>query len=746
MNTSTYIPLLEKLSELLQTELKTLQLKNVVQQLDERKDSLESYLKALTETAAAANLAFVTQEFNVKEFTQVLKNLSFPIVVFTYGDEICPIILFDDGKEFKAWKIISDSCIELNQEEIPATIENLLSFQILLDEFNSPNFSFTKNDSTEIFCLSPIELKSMFGNDVVEDYLGEKHDYTPLKRFWKFVTTERKNVFYIYVYALIIGIINLSLPLGIQAIIGRISGGLLFDGVVVLIVFVILGILIAGGLQIMQIYLVEILQRRIFTKAAFEFAFRIPRIKTEALKNIYAPELVNRFFDVITLQKGFAKVLLDLTTAVLQIIFGSILLSLYHSSFIIFGLVLLIIVIFIFRLTGPKGLETSLTESKYKYNLVAWLEELARTRNTFKLAGYTSMPMDRTDKFVDRYLSARKSHFKVLLNQFVTITIFKLFVTGGTLIIGCLLVVSREITLGQFVASEIVIILIMGAVEKIILNMDTIYDVLTSVEKVAQLTDLPLQTTTGISLAKFSTENGITLKLDKLKFGFPESDNELLKDISFTISPGENLCIAGVNGSGKSTLCSIISGIQSNYKGSILLNNVPYKNIRNADLHELINGNLVQEEIFGGTIEENIRLGNPSIRHQTALESLQRAGLTDFINRMPNGLFTQLLPAGQGLSSSERRKLQLARCLATRPKLMLWSDMFESFEMNEKIRIVDEVFENENPKSILAFSNDPLIMKKCDRILILADGVIAAQGTMEELENNPLFKQINTQS
>jgi ABC-type bacteriocin/lantibiotic exporter with double-glycine peptidase domain len=746
MNTSTFIPLFEKLSELFKTELKTLQLKNTVQHLDNQKDSLEAYLKALTETAASANLAFVTQEFTYKEFNQVLKSLSFPIVVFSKKPELCPVILFDDGKELKGWKINSDSCTEIKQDEIRKITEELLSFHSLSNEFNIQSPVEKNSDSGDIFCLAPIELISMFGDDVVEDYMGEKRDFTPLKRFWKFVTTERKNVFYIYVYALIIGIINLSLPLGIQAIIGRISGGLLFDGVVVLIVFVILGILIVGGLQLMQIYLVEILQRRIFTKAAFEFAFRIPRIKTEALKNVYSPELINRFFDVITLQKGFAKVLLDLTTAVLQIVFGLILLSLYHSSFIIFGLIMLIIVIFIFRLTGPKGLETSLKESKYKYNLVAWLEELARTRNTFKLAGFTSMPMDKTDKFVDRYLSARKSHFKVLLNQFVTITVFKLFVTGGTLIIGCLLVVNREITLGQFVASEIVIIIIMGAVEKIILNMDTIYDVLTAVEKVAQLTDLPLQTTSGISISKLSSQNGITLQLDKLRFKFPESDSELLKDISFTINPGENLCISGVNGSGKSTLCSIISGIQSNYKGSILLNGIPYINIRNSDLHELINGNLVQEEIFGGTIDDNIRLGNPSIRQQTAIESIQRAGLTDFINRMPNGLYTQLLPAGQGLSSSERRKLQLARCFATKPKLMLWTDMFEDFDMNEKIRIINEVFDNHSPNSVLAFSNDPLIMQKSDRILILSNGVIAAQGTMKELENNPLFKQINTQS
>jgi ABC-type bacteriocin/lantibiotic exporter with double-glycine peptidase domain len=738
METGTFIPLLEKLSELLQSDIKSLQLKNAVQQLDNKKDSVEGYLKALTECASAANLSFITQEFTDNEFKSVLKNLSFPLVVFSSFPEVCPVVLFDDEKAFKAWRFTNNECIEIEEKDLDVVLLNLLSFQAFTILYNNPLANFPKEEAV-IFTLAPLELDSMFGSDVVEDLSDDKVDFTPVKRFWKFVTSEKKNIFYIYIYALIIGIINLSLPLGVQAIIGRISGGLLFDGVVVLIVFVILGLLIVGALQILQIYLVEILQRRIFTKAAFEFAFRIPRIKTEALKKIYAPELINRFFDVITLQKGFSKVLLDLTTAILQIAFGLILLSLYHSSFIIFGLILLIVVVFIFKFTGPKGLTTSLKESKYKYSLVAWLEELARTRNTFKLAGYTTMPMDRTDKLVDSYLSARKAHFKVLLNQFVTITIFKLLVTGGTLIIGCLLVVSREITLGQFVASEIVIILIMGAVEKIILNMDTIYDVLTAVEKVAQLTDLPLQKNSGINISHKSTELGISLRIDSLKFKFDDSQHEILKNVTFEVKPAENVCIVGASGSGKSTLCSIISGIQTDYSGTISLNGIPYKNIRNSDLHEIVNGNLIQEEIFGGSIDDNIRLGNPSIRHQNVLESLQRAGLTELINRLPEGIFSDVLPGGQGLSSSERRKLQLARCLATNPRLFLWSDMFDGLELEEKKRIINEVFIKNSNNSVLAFSNDPIIMKSCDRVLLLADGIIAAEGNFETISKHPLF-------
>lgn len=743
MNTSFFIPALEKLSAILDIGSNKLQLRKTIQELDLREDSLEGFIKSFIDSGIAVNLTFVTQEFLLDEFRQVTKLLSFPLIVFNKGDEKPEmIILYDDSNGLKAWKVNEDNTSEVANENLPALLENLHSFQTLEASYSIRELKKGSDEST-IFCLAPIELKSMFGKDIVDEVSDDTPDYTPVSRFWKFVTSEKKNIIYIYVYALIIGIINLSLPLGIQAIIGRISGGLLFDGVVVLIVFVIIGILIAGGLQIMQIYLVEILQRRIFAKAAFEFAFRIPRIRTESLFNVHPPELMNRFFDVLTLQKGFSKILLDLTTASLQIIFGLMLLAFYHTSFVFFGLFLLFVMLVIFRLTGPKGLQTSLKESKYKYALVAWLEEMGRTMRTFKLAGYSSLPMDRTDEHVDKYLYARKSHFKVLLNQFITITAFKLLVTGGTLIIGCLLVVNREITLGQFVASEIVIILILGAVEKIVLNMDTIYDVLTAVEKVAQVTDLPLDKTNGICLSRKSVKDGIVLNLTNLSFKYPAMDNPILQNINLQIKPGEKVCITGMNGSGKATLSDIISGILTEYKGLATINGIPLKNIRNSDLHELISGNAVQEEIFQGTIDENVRIGNKSIRHEDVADALTKAGLLNTINKLPEGIYTRILPSGKGLAKSVVRKLQLARTFAAKPKLLIFNDLFDSIEQQEKFNLVNQIFSTCDPESVLSFSTDPYVMKSSDRVIILSEGTIVAEGPFDEVKNHEVMLRIN---
>ena len=188
---------------------------------------------------------------------------------------------------------------------------------------------------------------------------------TPVRRFFALLAPDRRDIFYIYFYAIFNGLVYLSLPLGIQAIINIIMGGQLSTSWVVLVVFVILGVAFSGGLQILQLTITERLQQRIFTKASFEFAYRIPRIKMEAVNKHYVPELMNRFFDTLSVQKGLPKILIDFSSATLQVVFGLFLLSLYHPYFILFGVVLVVLVYLIFRLTGKKGLDTSLRESMH---------------------------------------------------------------------------------------------------------------------------------------------------------------------------------------------------------------------------------------------------------------------------------------------------------------------------------------------------------------------------------------------
>ncbi len=561
---------------------------------------------------------------------------------------------------------------------------------------------------------------------------------SPVRRLFQLLKTEKKEIFYILFYAIVVGLISLIVPLGIQTTVELISGGVIFSSVYLMIGLVIVGVLLSGVLQMIQISLVEFLQRRIFTKAAFEFAFRIPRIRLEELKKNYAPELINRFFDVMTIQKGLPKILIDLSSAVIQILFGLLLISLYHPFFVFFGLVLLATLVLIFYYTGPRGLNSSIQESKYKYKVAQWLEELARAIHSFKLAGNTDLPLRRTDASVNSYLKNRKIHFQVLITQYSAIVIFKALIIGGLLIMGTLLVVDRQITLGQLVASEIVIILILNAVEKIIMYMDVVYDMLTAVDKVAHVTDLPIERSGGFDFPKIR-DQGLSVRVKNLKYKHRGSSEYALRGVNFEISPGEKVCLTGFGGSGKATLVNIIAGLYSDYEGVATINNYSLRDLDLTYLRDYVAKNISREDLFDGTILENITVGKPSETVQDALDAMEQVGILDTVNAMPDGLNSHVLSGGIGLSGSFCYKLILARCLAEKPRLLILNDFFQALSKKEKMELLAMLNHTDTKRTMIFVSNDPLVMSACERVIVLEQGVVKASGTMEQLlENNDL--------
>ncbi|HEY9117139.1 MAG TPA: ATP-binding cassette domain-containing protein, partial [Roseivirga sp.] len=585
------------------------------------------------------------------------------------------------------------------------------------------------SENNEIMLLGAFSYKSLVSE---HDENETPKPLSPVKRLIRLLGEEKKDIFYVFVYAAFVGIVSLTLPLGIQATVELVSGGVVFSSIYLLIGLVLLGVLVAGGLQIMQITLVEYIQRRIFTKAALEFTFRIPRMKVESLTNLHTPELINRFFDVLTLQKGLPKLLGDLMSGVIQILFGLLLLSFYHPFFVFFGLVLVLTLILIFRLTGPKGLQSSIQESKYKYKVVYWLEEIARVLNSFKISGNTNLPIKKTEYNVNNYLKNRKAHFRVLITQYSYIVLFKAAITGGLLIIGTSLVISREITLGQFVASEVIIILILNSVEKIITYMDVVYDMLTAVDKISQVTDLPLEKVGGIDLRKEDVEKGFSIEIKQMSYAYPRSQELALKDINLSISCGTKVCISGSNDSGKTTLTNTLSGLNHNYRGLITINGYSLRDLDYTNLRDKIAKNVSQEDIFEGSILDNVTVGKPQVSVSDAIEAIKMVGLSDKINMLPNGMNTYILSGGKGFSSSFVSKLILARCLVKKPKLMILNDFFNGFQRSEKEKLIDLVKSIEIC-TLVVVSNDPSVMQACDRIILMEDGTIKAEGTYNQL-------------
>jgi ABC-type bacteriocin/lantibiotic exporter with double-glycine peptidase domain len=548
--------------------------------------------------------------------------------------------------------------------------------------------------------------------------------FTPLQRFFRLLEPNGKAIRNLYIFAIVNGIIALSLPLGIQAIINLIQGGEVSASWVLLVVIVLLGYLFSGGLQIVQLRITEDLQKDIFVRSAFDFAYRIPRIKMDVLEKHYAPELMNRFFDTITIQKGVAKVLMEFTAAALFILFGLILLSFYHPFFIIFSILVVLIVFILGNYIFQRGLRSSIKESKYKYKVAFWLEEVARTNTTFRLSCDASLPVKKTDELVSSYLDARELHFKVLMRQYYLFLVFKLLIAAGFLILGGVLVFNQQMNIGQFVASEIIVLLLISSVEKLLLTMETIYDLLTSIEKIGEVMDMELEESDVNSLKDLRKPEGLSVTINELYFKYPDDSEYSLNGLNLSIEANERVCITGSNGSGKATLLKLMTAFFEPQRGTILYDDIPLRNINIAELRSIIAECISDDRIFNGTLLENLTVGRDFKLNQIG-DLLDQVGLTSFIQQLPNGYATKIGPQGRRLPGSVSQKIILARNLLKNPRLLIVEDIFKNIEKKEKYDLFQRILDKKHQRTIVIVSKDPEIMKLTEKIITLDDGMVS---------------------
>ena len=543
-----------------------------------------------------------------------------------------------------------------------------------------------------------------------------------LYKLFRLLRLDGKEITALYLLSILSGLIQLSLPLGIQAIINfaivATGRNQLPASMWVLILLVVLGVLFTGMLKINQMKIVEKIQQKIFTRFSFEFSYRIPKLNVIAIDQYHLPELVNRFFDIPTLQKSLAKLLLDIPTAVIQLCFGLILLAFYNSVFIVFGIILLVVLYLILYISSPKGFEASLEESNYKYDIGGWVQEIARGIKTFKFFNSFNLHLEKTNYLLEGYLRSRNRHFQILKLQYWSLVIFKILITASMLIVGGILLIRQEINIGQFIAAEIIILTIMNAVEKLIVSLETVYDLLTSIEKINKITEKPIDEDGTYEYIK---KQGIEIEAKNLSFGFEKTP--ILKNISFLIKPGQKVAITGDGDSGKTVLLRMLTGVFQDFEGDLSFDQVPINNYNLNTLRNNIGIYMQKQDIFSASLWENITLGNKEVKEQDVLDTFKIVGLDNFYKSLSKGFDTHLEPTGKQLSSSSVQKLLIARSLLNQPALLLLDEPMKLIAADDKQYLKNYLFGLKDVTIILT-TNDPALIAKCDMVIHLDKGQI----------------------
>lgn len=536
----------------------------------------------------------------------------------------------------------------------------------------------------------------------------KQHGYN----LFRYVTKEKKDVTNIYFYAILNGLVQLSVPLGIQSIVSFVMGATMATSIYILIAFVVLGTWLVGYFRLKVMQIIEKIQQKIFVEFSIAFAEKLPKVNLSATKKYYLPELVNRFFDTQNLQKGISKILLEIPTALIQILFGILLLSFYHPWFLVFGALVIICVIFIFRFTMESGIKSSIDESDKKYIVASWLEDIAASIKTFKLNSKTEIHLRGTDEGVVDYLEDRTSHFRVLVIQYKTIIAFKVIITLVMLVIGTYLLVNQQLNIGAFIATEIVVLSIMTAVEKLIISLESYYDVIAALAKLNKVTDLPEEKMGEITFENH--QDGFEIEFKDVNFAFNDYQ-KILEDINFKIPENTISIISGKLGSGKSLLLNMMTGFYEPTSGSILFDKIPLKNIDKISLRNQIGMYLEDMTIFKGTVYENIILGNNNTTAEQILEICEEIGIENFSSQFTNGFFTNISETDTEISFSSKKKILLLRALVGGKKLLILEDPLDGMDDEFKSKMTNYLLKLKENTTIVIVSEDEILMNNADQ-------------------------------
>lgn len=540
---------------------------------------------------------------------------------------------------------------------------------------------------------------------------------SPLTLVKSLIRLEQQDIFLLICLTMAYGVLGIATPVAVQAMVNLVTmGGVLQPLYIVgLILFCLLAL--SGALYAVESYLVEMIQRRMYVRSSLQIADNAQGIQIAVYDSENPVELMNRYFDITTLQKSAATLLTVGLTALLQGLIGSIVLLFYSPYFAILVVLMLVAIYVIVAGLGKQAESTAIKESKAKYQMAAWLENIARNMHLFKFFGAQSRSRGVTAQLVGDYLQARSKHYQYLLWQLIGAVSMYALIGTGMLILGGTLVIQGQINLGQFVAAELIIFGVLSAFVRFVTKLEYWYDLLAAVDKLSVLDTLPQESKGEHPLpARLQS-----LTVSAMSFHYvpvkPVFDN-----LQFTLNTGQSLAILGPSGAGKSTLLEVLCGLRQPSQGYIAYNGI---DLRQLDLEQLRAqiGFAGKIEWQHGTILENLQLDRPEIEIGEIIRTLQALQVWDDISQFEQGLETALTDFGAPLSQTQLQRLMLARALIARPPLVLIDGLLDNLAQTDLDHAL-QVLVDYQPHCILIITTRfAHIAKQCQTILHLnADG------------------------
>jgi ABC-type bacteriocin/lantibiotic exporter with double-glycine peptidase domain len=657
----------------------------------------------LAQAAEGLGIYLQTHYYSIREALLQIHKSEVPLLIFAItpgGTGRWFMVLQSDGRRGLLWSADQEEPVWYSAAEMANRLGACDSDVVL--EWQEP---------------LPIAISGVSADMAAEEEGPPYHSsISPGKRLLQLLRPDSTDIRLVIYFALAIGLFNLMVPTVTMAVVNTVALGTLIQQLIVLCVALLVALTVAGVLILLQYILVEYIQRRIFVRVASELSYRLPRIDLKAFDQRYGPELVNRFFDVLTVQKSSAVLLLDGISLFLQMAVGMVLLAFYHPLLLAFDLVLTAALVFWALVLGRGAVRTAIRESINKYRVAGWMEEVARHPVAFKLASAHHMAWDRAETLTRDYLESRKKHFAILVRQFAFMVLLYVVVNVSLLATGGMLVIDGQLTLGELVATEIIVNLILASFVKIIKYVEAYYDILAAMDKLGQLLDLPLENQVGEHHVAHS--QGASVVLHNVTFAYGGQKGPALHQLSLSIAPGERVAVVGPNGAGKSTLADVLYGLRVPQSGWVEIDGIDLRSIQLDSLREhvaLVKG----VEIIEGTVLDNLRMGRNDISLAQIHEMLSKVGMLETILSFPKGLHTMLWGDGKPLSVGQASRLMLVRAILGQPRLLIIDEALDHVDEEVRDNILSILLGQSAHWTLILITHSMDMARQCDRVIYL---------------------------
>ena len=341
--------------------------------------------------------------------------------------------------------------------------------------------------------------------------------------------------------------------------------------------------------------------------------------------------------------------------------------------------------------------------------------------------------LTKTNLFVNRVMSGMMPLMMFVMNGVTLLIVWN----GGKGIDSGAMQVGDMMAFIQY-AMQIIMAFLMITMMSIMLPRAAV-----SAVRVDEVLNTEISIKDNEKVEEFDNNKKGVVEFNNVSFKYPDADEDVLTNISFTAKPGETTAFIGSTGSGKSTLINLIPRFFDVTEGEILVDGVNIKNVSQHELRERIGYVPQKGVLFSGTIDSNLRYGRENATEKEIEKAAQIAQATEFIETKPEKYNTEIAQGGSNVSGGQKQRLSIARAIAKKPEIYIFDDSFSALDFKTDAALRKALKSETGNSTVLIVAQRISTILNAEQIIVLDEGKIVGKGTHKELlKDCEVYKQI----